>query len=158
MSIKKILVWSTLGVAMLLAAFAPLPAPDAAPGDKLFRIEASQYAFTPAQIKVNPGDRVTIDLVSTDVVHGLYVDGYDLSVEADPGQSARLEFTADKAGSYRMRCSITCGAMHPFMIGKIQVGKNNLLWRAIGLAVIAAISALVLFFYRVSPRSVEAST
>jgi len=142
---------------MLLAAFAPLPAPDAAPADKLFRIEASQYAFTPAQIKVNPGDRVRIELVSTDVVHGLYIDGYDLSVEADPGQSARLEFTADKAGSYRMRCSITCGAMHPFMIGKIQVGKNNLLWRAIGLAVIAAISALVLFFYRVPPRSVEAS-
>jgi heme/copper-type cytochrome/quinol oxidase subunit 2 len=155
---KKFLVWSTLGLAMFLAAFVPLPAPDAAPGDKLFRIEASQYAFSPAQIKVHPGDRVTIELFSTDVVHGLYIDGYDLSVEADPGQSARLEFTADKAGSYRMRCSITCGAMHPFMIGKIQVGKNNLLWRAIGLAVIAASSALVLFFYRVSPRSVEAST
>lgn len=157
MNYKKLLVWSTLGMALFLAAFAPLPEPDAAPGDKLLRIEASQYAFTPAEIQVNPGDRVTVELVSTDVVHGLYIDGYDLSVEADPGQSSRLEFIADKGGSYRMRCNVTCGAMHPFMIGKIQVGRNNLLWRAIGLAIISAIGALVLFFFRASPRSDEAS-
>jgi len=144
-------------MALFLAAFAPLPGSDAAPGDKLLRIEASQYAFTPAEIQVNPGDRVTVELVSTDVVHGLYIDGYDLSVEADPGQSSRLEFIADKGGSYRMRCNVTCGAMHPFMIGKIQVGRNNLLWRAIGLAIISAIGALVLLFFRASPRSDEAS-
>jgi heme/copper-type cytochrome/quinol oxidase subunit 2 len=84
---------------------------------------------------------VTLQLVSTDVVHGLYVDGYDVSVEADPGQTATLTFTADKPGSFRFRCNITCGAMHPFMIGKINVGSNNWLYRSVGLAALAVIGA-----------------
>ena len=150
---NKYLVWSLLIVALLLAAFAPLPVPLAEPGERLFRIEASQYAFSPAEIKVSPGDRVTVELISTDVVHGLYIDGYDLSVESDPGESARLEFIADRPGSYRIRCNVTGGAMHPFMIGKIQVGRNDLLWRAIGMAVISAIGALALFSTRMPSRS-----
>ena len=74
-----------------------------------------------------------------DVVHGLYVDGYDVSVEADPGQTKSLTFTADKPGSFRFRCNITCGAMHPFMIGKLYVGSNNWLYRSIGLALLAVV-------------------
>ncbi|MHB8779398.1 MAG: cupredoxin domain-containing protein, partial [Anaerolineales bacterium] len=92
--------------------------------------------------KVNPGDTVTLQLVSTDVVHGLYVDGYDVSVEADPGQSATLTFIADKPGSFRFRCNVTCGAMHPFMIGKLTVGTNDWLYRSIGFAVLGVISFL----------------
>ena len=82
---------------------------------------------------------MTLQLVSNDVVHGLYVDGYDVSVEADPGQTATLTFTADKPGSFRFRCNITCGAMHPFMIGKLNVGSNNWLYRSIGLALLAVV-------------------
>jgi heme/copper-type cytochrome/quinol oxidase subunit 2 len=73
------------------------------------------------------------------VVHGLYVDGYDVSVEADPGQTATLTFVADKSGSFRFRCNVTCGAMHPFMIGKLNVGTNAWLYRSIGLAFLAVV-------------------
>ena len=102
------------------------------------RIAASQYEFSPGIISVNEGDKVTIELASTDVVHGLYLDGYDLAVTADPGQSTSLSFTADKSGTFRFRCSVTCGPLHPFMIGKLQVGNNTLLWRGLALAVLAA--------------------
>lgn len=155
---KKYLVWSILIGTLILTAFAPLPGIHAAPGEKLFRIESSQYAFSPAEIQVNPGDRVIFEVISTDVVHGLYIDGYDISVEADPGQPARLEFVAVKEGSYRIRCNVTCGAMHPFMIGKIQVGKNHLLWRAIGLAMVSAFGALALFYLHISSRFGKART
>jgi heme/copper-type cytochrome/quinol oxidase subunit 2 len=67
------------------------------------------------------------------------LDGYDISVESDPGQTKTLSFVADKQGSFRFRCNVTCGAMHPFMIGKLTVGTNNWLYRSIGLAVLAAI-------------------
>ena len=110
--------------------------------ERHFRIEASSFQYTPEAIHVNPGDHVTIDLVSTDVVHGLYIDGYDLNVTADPGQTATLTFVADRAGSFRMRCSVTCGALHPFMIGKFNVGSNDLLWRAIGLGVLVVIAGV----------------
>ncbi len=117
--------------AALLVVFIPLPSRAAAEsGERIFRVQASQFAFSPAKLQVNPGERVTIELTSTDVVHGFYIDGYDLGMQVDPGQTARLTFIADREGSFRFRCSATCGDMHPFMIGKLQVGPNTLLWRA----------------------------
>ncbi|HSO13318.1 MAG TPA: cupredoxin domain-containing protein [Anaerolineales bacterium] len=124
-------------------AFAPLPVPAIAPQGRTFQVDARQFAYSPAELKVNTGDTVTIQLVSTDVVHGLYVDGYDVSVEADPGQSATLTFVADKPGSFRFRCNITCGAMHPFMIGRLTVGTNHWLFRSIGLAALAVMGVMI---------------
>lgn len=124
-------------------AFAPLPVPSMAPKERTFRIDARQFAYSPSELNVNAGDKVTIQLVSTDVVHGLYVDGYDISVEADPGQTKTLTFTANKPGSFRFRCNVTCGAMHPFMIGKLTVGMNHWLYRSFGLAALAVVGILV---------------
>ena len=126
-------------IAGLVVAFAPLPVSVVEPQARTFRIDARQYAYSPSELKVNAGDTVTFQLVSNDVVHGLYVDSYDVSIEADPGQTAILTFTAEKPGSFRFRCNVTCGAMHPFMIGKLNVGLNNWLYRSIGLAFLAVV-------------------
>jgi heme/copper-type cytochrome/quinol oxidase subunit 2 len=130
-------------MAGLVVAFAPLPVPAIAPQERTFQIDARQFAYSPSELKVNEGDTVTIQLISTDVVHGIYVDDYDISVEADPGQSATLTFVADKPGSFRFRCNVTCGAMHPFMIGKLTVGGNNWLYRSFGLAALAVLGVSV---------------
>ena len=134
--------WIVIGLLDVAIMIVPNPIAFAAPAERHFRIEASSFQYAPEAIHVNPGDHVTIDLVSTDVVHGLYIDGYDLNVTADPGQTATLSFVANQAGSFRMRCSVTCGALHPFMIGKFNVGSNDLLWRAIGLGVLAVIAGV----------------
>ncbi len=126
-------------MAGLVVAFVPLPVPAIAPRERTFQIDAHQFAYSPSELKVNTGDTVTIQLVSSDVVHGIYVDDYDISVETDPGQSAILTFIADKPGSFRFRCNVTCGAMHPFMIGKLTVGRNDWLYRSVGLAALVAI-------------------
>ena len=131
-------------MAELAVAFAPLPVQPITPQERTFRIEARQFAYSPSTLIVNPGDTVTIELVSTDVVHGLYIDNYGISVEADPGQTATLTFKANKSGSFRLRCNVTCGAMHPFMIGKLTVGTNDWLIRSIGLATVAIAGVLVL--------------
>jgi len=128
-----------LVMAGLVVAFAPLPVQPITHQERTFRVEARQFAYSPSELKVNPGDTVTIQLVSTDVVHGLYIDGYDISVEADPGQTATITFIADKPGAFRFRCNVTCGAMHPFMIGKITVGANNWLYRSMGLIVLGVV-------------------
>jgi len=132
-----------LVMAGLVVAFVPLPVPSITPHGRTFKIDARQYAYSPSELRVNQGDTVTIQLVSTDVVHGLYVDGYDISAKADPGQTATLTFTANKAGSFRFRCNVTCGAMHPFMIGKITVENNNWLYRSIGLATLAIFGTVI---------------
>lgn len=125
-------------------AFAPLPGARAKSANRHFRVEASSFKYTPATMRVNAGDHVTIDLVSTDVVHGLYIDGYDVSVTADPGRTASLSFVASRTGMFRLRCSVTCGAMHPFMIGKLHVGRNDLLWRALVLTLFTGLAGISL--------------
>ncbi len=126
-----------LAALIVLIVPLPLPAVSAAPAQRTFRIEASRFQYSPAVIQVNPGDRVTIEVVAEDVVHGFSIDGYNLNVTADPGQTARLTFVADKTGTFRFRCSVTCGNLHPFMVGKFQVGPNVLLWKAVGLALVS---------------------
>jgi heme/copper-type cytochrome/quinol oxidase subunit 2 len=126
----------------LIVLFTPFPASATTPSDRTFHIQASRLEYTPAVLSVNPGDRVTIELTATDVVHGLSIDGYNVATTADPGQTARLTFVADRQGSFRLRCTVTCGNMHPFMIGKLEVGQNRLFWRAIALAGLALVAGI----------------
>jgi heme/copper-type cytochrome/quinol oxidase subunit 2 len=131
-------------VVLILAAgilFVPLPVLSGAPSEHHFRIEASTFEFSPHTIRVKPGDRVTIELLSTDVVHGMALDGHDFEISSDPGLPAVAAFTAGDPGVYRFRCSVTCGSMHPFMIGKLQVGYNETLYRASALGLLAVLAA-----------------
>lgn len=134
--------WLVLALAALSIALAPAPHSAAAPTARFFRIQARSFEYSPAVIAVNPGDTVTLELASEDYSHGLYLDGYNLEVTAEPGSSARLTFVADRSGSFRFRCSVTCGPLHPFMIGKLVVGQNWRLWRANALALVAGIGGL----------------
>jgi len=126
--------WGIFSILMLLILISPVPAFSAAPADRHIKINASSFEYNPGVIRVNPGDRVTLELSSTDVTHGIAIDGYNLQVSAEPGQSQSLSFTADRQGTYRLRCSVTCGALHPFMIGKLHVGPNTLLLKSIAIA------------------------
>jgi len=134
--------WVILVGLVLVVLFIPLPAGATIPTDRTFRIEAKRFEYTPAVLKVNPGDNVTIELVATDVVHGLSIDGYGLETTADPGKTTRITFVASQPGTYRFHCTVTCGNMHPFMTGKLEVGRNTLLLRSIallGLAMFAGV-------------------
>lgn len=131
-----VLDWRWLGIAflVLLILFVPIPRTEVRPIERTFHIQARQFAYSPAVLSVNPGDKVTIELLATDVVHGLSIDGYNLATTSDPGQTAQLTFVADRQGTFRFRCTVTCGNLHPFMIGKLKVGQNTLFWRGILLA------------------------
>jgi len=134
-----------LGLAALAIVFVPGPAVPSPSGERMVHVEATNFEFLPGVIRADPGERITLELSSSDVVHGLYLEQYDLSLTAEPGQTARLTFIADRAGSFRFRCSVTCGALHPFMIGILRVGPNWLLWRAIGLSLLAALVGALTF-------------
>lgn len=124
-------------------AFGPLPASGAEqPTTRVIRVDGRMFDYSPNVIHVNQGDHVVLELASMDVVHGLYLDGYGVETTAEPGVPSRVEFTADRAGKFRYRCSISCGAMHPFMIGDLIVGPNTPYWQAVGLTLIAAIGVL----------------
>ncbi len=127
-----------------LILVAPLPARAHSADDRRFRVEAGDFAYRPADLSVRAGDTVRIDLMATDVVHGLWIEGYEREVVADPGQTATLTFIADQVGTFRIRCSVTCGPLHPFMVGRLIVGADDGPFRAAALAILAAAAGLLL--------------
>ncbi len=145
MTSGKLIYWSLVATAGLATAFAPLPSNAwvSSPVSRTFNIDARQFAYSPSVLQVAPGDTITINLRSSDVVHGLYLDGYGLSMQAEPGQTSTLTFVANRTGTYHFRCNVTCGAMHPFMIGKLSVGSDDGLMRGIGIALIGLVAIAV---------------
>lgn len=125
-----------------------------APGnsEKQLKVVARQFAYDPPIIRVNRGDTVTIEASSQDVMHGLYIDGYQIDEELRPGKSARFTFVANKAGRFGFRCSRTCGVLHPFMIGTLIVEPNYLFPGSVGLAVGLAMGT---FIYMAKRREEE---
>jgi len=143
--------WWAAGVTLslvVLTLLAPLPVAGAAPQERHITISAHSFAYEPGTVHVNRGDTVFVNLESTDVVHGLYVDGYGLATQAEPGRPGQLTFVADRGGAFRFRCNVACGNLHPFMIGKLVVGPNLTWLRAIAATLITAVGALAVFWTR----------
>jgi len=93
--------------------------------EKFFELKAKKFSYTPNVIKVNKGDTVKIRLLSEDVHHGFYLDGYGVRTSARPGQDGSLTFVADRPGRFTFRCSVTCGEFHPYMVGHLRVKPND---------------------------------
>lgn len=98
---------------------------SAADKETVIEIRAKKFSYTPNIITVNKGDAVRLKLVSEDVTHGLYLDGYELQMYVNPGQESELRFVADKTGRFNFRCSVTCGDFHPYMVGYLVVKPNS---------------------------------
>lgn len=139
-----------------------------APQNREITIHARQYAYAPERIRVNKGDTVHIHLISDDVVHGFYLEGYDIDAQVQPLTSKillkrpshpeesqevdEIVFTANREGKFRYRCSHTCGFLHPFMLGEMIVDPNRLLPVSQGMAVGVFLAGL-LFSFRKGPAS-----
>jgi len=111
-------------------------------------INADRYAFDSSVIRVNRGDKIFLTLNSMDVVHGFYLDGYGIQQEFVPGISEVVEFTADREGKFRFRCSTVCGELHPFMIGEFIVQPNSPFQLSVKISGLVLI--LTLLYFRIS--------
>jgi cytochrome c oxidase subunit 2 len=125
--------------------------PNFAAGDshnvKEFTVIAKRFEFNPGRIVVNQGDTVVLTLRTDDVSHGFYLDGYNVVERYYPGQDTHVTFVADKPGKFRIRCSETCGALHPFMVGEFVVLQNDVNYifygSLVGISVVAVLSMVV---------------
>lgn len=93
----------------------------AKPQERHIEVIAEKFSYTPKVITLNQGDKATIRLISGDVHHGLYIDGYNLNTTAYPGSNGSIILNANKTGTFAFRCSVTCGEHHPYMIGYLKV-------------------------------------
>jgi cytochrome c oxidase subunit II len=87
-----------------------------------YPITASKYEFIPAEITVDEGETVVLEMRSTDVEHGLEIKELKLKVAIPKtGETVRAEFVAKKAGTFSFKCSEYCGNGHSRMKGKLVV-------------------------------------
>lgn len=136
------LIWLPVFALILVVWLLPLTGSAQATTHEI-ALDATQFEFAPGRVQVNQGDRVVIHLTASDVVHGFYLDGYGLERRVEPGVSQQITFTANKAGKFRYRCSVSCGTLHPFMIGELVVASNTPYWRAVGIVLVATGGTLV---------------
>ncbi len=79
---------------------------------------------TPAQpptLVVPVGEKVRYTITSNDVVHGFWIPAFMIQMQNLPGVTNRLEFTANKLGTYPGRCNILCGRNHAQMLFTVKV-------------------------------------
>jgi cytochrome c oxidase subunit II len=99
-------------------------------GDRQVDVTASRFKFEPEVIEVTEGDRVVVLVHSGDVEHGFTIK--KLRVKANVpkgGEPVRLEFMADKPGTYEITCSEYCGKGHSKMKGKLVVVPRSMVER-----------------------------
>jgi heme/copper-type cytochrome/quinol oxidase subunit 2 len=103
-----------------------LSSASAHPQERYFNVTARQFAYEPGRIVVNKGDHVTIRLTSADVTHGLYIPELGVNETISYGEEKIINIVADKVGKFKIRCSVTCGPLHPFMVGEFVVEEGGI--------------------------------
>ena len=88
---------------------------------KNIRIHASKFVYSPNRITINQGDKVTLELTSSDAVHGFSIPDLNVRSDIPPGQVILLTITAPQAGELMFLCDNFCGDGHEKMQGKITV-------------------------------------
>ncbi|MBI3034324.1 cupredoxin domain-containing protein [Candidatus Woesearchaeota archaeon] len=121
----------TLGIALIAAGCAskppqtvvlpPVNEVQAPPVVKDINMSAFQWGFNPSEIVVNKGEKVRLFITSSDVNHGFNLPEYNIDVHLSPKRTVLVEFTADKAGTFKAYCSVYCGDGHPNMKASIIV-------------------------------------
>lgn len=74
---------------------------------KVVDITGHNFAFSMNEIRVKKGDKVRINFTNTDGFHNWSVDEFSAKTErVQAGNSASVEFTADKPGTYEYYCDV----------------------------------------------------
>ena len=84
-------------------------------------ITAHRFAYEPNLITVRKGEPVTIELGSSDRLHGFVLAAFGIRLDASPDGRSRVTFTPQQAGTFLFHCDIFCGDGHEDMVGHLVV-------------------------------------
>jgi cytochrome c oxidase subunit II len=114
---RKVLAAST-GIALCAAMGAGLSARGE---EKVIRVTARKFVFTPNEIALKKGEPVVFELATLDVFMGFNVPDFKVRSDIVPGKVMRVALTPDRAGTFTFLCDVFCGDGHESMSGKIVV-------------------------------------
>jgi cytochrome c oxidase subunit 2 len=89
--------------------------------EKVIRVTAKKFEFSPGEITVKKGVPVVLELTSSDRTHGFKLPDFGVRADAKPGEITRLSITPDKTGKFTFSCDVFCGSGHEDMSGTLVV-------------------------------------
>ena len=89
--------------------------------EKVVRITARKFEYSPAEVRLNVGEPVVLELVTEDVTMGFYLPDFKTGAEIVPGKVARVRLVPDRPGSFEFVCDVFCGEGHEDMSGRLVV-------------------------------------
>ena len=84
-------------------------------------VVASRYAYAPPNITAKVGDTLVLRITSSDVTHGLAIEGLHAGVEIPPGETVELRVKLTSEGVFTLYCTVFCGTGHPQHKGTLTV-------------------------------------
>lgn len=123
-------------VALLISGFIykefyrPLEVGGVAPSGRVveinMRVLEDQWQWEPSVIRVNPGDRVHLNIFNEDNYdHGFAIDVFGVNRRLFPKTTTVVEFNAVLRGKFNFYCSVPCGDGHYDQIGEMIVGEEG---------------------------------
>ena len=109
---------AALGLASIATYVAAQPAQ---PKEKVIRIDAKRFDYTPGELTLKKGEPVILELTSRDVLMGFNLPDFGLRADMVPDKVTRVRFVPDKTGSFTFLCDIFCGSKHEEMNGRLTV-------------------------------------
>jgi cytochrome c oxidase subunit II len=95
--------------------------PHAADNERVIRISASTFEFTPSHVTVKKGVPVVLELTSKDRHHGFKLAQFQVQVDIKPGAVEHVRLVPNKTGTFTFFCDVFCGDGHEDMSGIIEV-------------------------------------
>ncbi len=105
---------------------------------RIIAMTAKDFAFNPTVIHMKVGEKVRLQVISTDRTHGLHVSAFPDGAKANTppglafifgedcfklkkGESVPVDIEATEPGTYTFECCKACGTGHKSMRGQIIV-------------------------------------
>lgn len=85
------------------------------------QMTAKKYEFNPDTVRVKKGDHVKLVITAVDRDHGIKIEAFQVEQKLPKGEKVTVEFTADRAGTFPIQCSVFCGLGHKKMKGQLIV-------------------------------------
>ena len=106
---------------MLGSLGAYVAAQSAEPKEKVIKITAKKFNYTPGEVKLKKGVPVILEFRTQDVLMGFNLPDFNARADIVPGKTTRLRLVPDKTGTFVFLCDVFCGTGHEEMNGKLTV-------------------------------------
>jgi cytochrome c oxidase subunit 2 len=109
-------------VAMLAAACQTASVTQApAQQERVIKITAKRFEFSPNVIRVKKGVPVVLEMTSLDRTHGFLLKAFGIDEDIKKGKVTRVRFVPDQVGTFEFHCDNFCGDFHEDMTGTLIV-------------------------------------